>query len=55
MLEKPKGSGKDKRNNILTILNNIETSVFGDVYFHYSDKSTESNQNQKKVLQKEYN
>ena len=41
MLEKPKGSGKDKRNNILTILNNIGTSIFGDVYFHYSDKSTE--------------
>ena len=41
MLEKPKGSGKDKRNNILTILNNIETSIFDDVYFHYSDKSTE--------------
>ena len=40
-LEKSKGKGKDKRNNILTILDNIETSVFDGVYFHYSGKPSE--------------
>ena len=40
-LEKSKGRGKDKRNNILTILDNIETSVFDGVYFHYSSKPSE--------------
>ena len=40
-LEKSKGRGKDKRNNILTVLNNIETSVFDGVYLHYSDKPSE--------------
>ena len=40
-LEKSKSRGKDKRNNILTILNNIETSVFDGVYLHYSDTPSE--------------
>ena len=40
-LEKSKGRGKDKRNNILTILDNIETSVFDGVYFHYASKPSE--------------
>ena len=40
-LEKSKGRGKDKRNNTLTILNIIETSVFDGVYLHYSDTPSE--------------
>ena len=40
-LEKSKSRGKNKRNNILTILNNIETSVFDGVYLYYSDKPSE--------------
>ena len=40
-LEKSKSRGKDKRNNILTVLDNIETSIFDGVYFHYSDKPSE--------------
>ena len=41
LLEQSKSRGKDKRNNILTILKKIEPSVFDGVYFHYSDKSSE--------------
>ena len=41
LLEQSKSRGKDKRNNILTILNKIEPSVFDGVYFHYSNKSSE--------------
>ena len=40
-LEKSRSRGKDKRNNILTVLNNIETSVFDGVYLHYSNKPSE--------------
>ena len=40
-LEKSKSRGKDKRNNTLTILNIIETSVFDGVYLHYSDTPSE--------------
>ena len=40
-LEKSKGRSKDKINNILTVLNNIETSVFDGVYLHYSNKPSE--------------
>ena len=40
-LEKTKGKGKDRRNNIFNVLNNVE-SVFTGVYLNYSDKSSES-------------
>ena len=30
--------GKNKRLNILNICNNIELSIFKDVYFHYFNK-----------------
>ena len=30
--------GKNKRLNILNIYNNIESSIFKDVYFHYFNK-----------------
>ena len=40
-LEKSKSRGKDKRNNILTGLTNIETSIFDGAYFHYCDKPSE--------------
>ena len=40
-LEKSKSRGQDKRNNILTVLDNIETSIFDGVYLHYSDKPSE--------------
>ena len=34
--------GKDKRNNILNILSNLESVVFDGLYFHYPDKPSES-------------
>ena len=37
-----KGKGKDKRNNILNILNNIESSLFEGVYLHYKDMPKET-------------
>ena len=40
-LEKSRGKGKDRRNNILSVLKNLE-SVFNGVYLHYSDKPSES-------------
>ena len=40
-LEKSRGKGKDRRNNILSVLKNLE-SVFNGVYLNYSDKSSES-------------
>ena len=43
-LEKSKSKGKDRRNNILNVLKNLE-SVFTGVYLNYSDKSSESEQN----------
>ena len=41
-LEKSKSRGNDKRNNILTTLNNIETSVLDGVYLHYSKKPSKT-------------
>ena len=48
-LEKSKSKGKDRRNNILNVLKNLE-SVFTGVYLNYSDKPSES-----EVLQREQN
>ena len=42
MLTNTKGRGKNKRNNILNDLNNIESSVFKGLYFPYNDESLES-------------
>ena len=42
MLTDTKGRGKNKRNNILNDLNNIESSVFKGLYFPYIDESLES-------------
>ena len=36
-LKHAKGKSKNKRNNILNILNNVESSLFDDVYFHFKD------------------
>ena len=41
-LEKSKSRGNDKRNNILTTLNNIETSVLDGAYLHYSKKPSKT-------------
>ena len=38
-LEHAKGKSKNKRNNIFNILNNIDSSVFDGVYFHYKTAS----------------
>ena len=40
-LEKSKSKAKDRKNNILNILKNLE-SVFTCVYLNYSDKPSES-------------
>ena len=40
-LEKSKSKGKDRRNNILNVLKNLE-SVFTGVYLNYSNKPSES-------------
>ena len=37
-----KGRGKNKRNNILSVLSNIESSIFDGVYLNYFDKQSES-------------
>ena len=34
--------GKNRRNNILAILDNIKSSLFHNVYLHYQDKSSET-------------
>ena len=52
-LEKSKSRGKDKKNNILTILNNVEASVL--MVFIFITLIHHQNQNQKKVLKREYN
>ena len=52
-LEEGKGKSKDKRGNILRILQNLE-SVFTGTYFHYDD-AFKQNQNLKKAYQKEQN
>ena len=41
-LKRSTSRGKGKRNNILTILDNIEICVFDVVYFSFSDKLSES-------------
>ena len=38
-LKQVKGKGRNKRNNILNILNNIESSLFEGVCYHYKDLS----------------
>ena len=42
MLMNTKGRGKNKRNNILSVLSNIESSIFDAVYLNYFDKQSES-------------
>ena len=44
-LKQTEGKGKNKRNNILNILNNIESSFFEGLSFHYKDKSLETEEN----------
>ena len=41
MLSNVISRGKSKRNNILNVLNNIESSVFEGLYFNYEDESSE--------------
>ena len=41
-LKHAKGKGKNKRNNILNILSNTESSLFEGVYFHYKDVPKET-------------
>ena len=40
-LKNMKGKGKNKRNNILDVLENLK-SVFNGNYFHYKDKQSKS-------------
>ena len=42
MLRKATGKGKDKRNNILEALNNIESSLFEGIYLHYKNVPKET-------------
>ena len=37
-----KGRGKNKKSNILSVLSNIESSLFDGVYLNYFDKQSES-------------
>ena len=41
-LKNASSRGKNRRNNILNILNNIESSLFEGLYFHYKYKSLET-------------
>ena len=41
MLSNVISRGKSKWNNILNVLNNIESSVFEGLYFNYEDESSE--------------
>ena len=41
MLSNVISRGKSKRNNILNVLSNIESSVFEGLYFNYEDESSE--------------
>ena len=52
-LKQTEGKGKNKRNNILNILNNIESSLFEGLYLHHNDDKSGSEQ--KKVSKKEQN
>ena len=40
-LQQTKGKGKNKRNNILNILNNTESSLFEGLYLYHSDDKSE--------------
>ena len=42
VLRKATGKGKDKRNNILEALNNIESSLFEGIYLHYKNVPKET-------------
>ena len=42
VLRKAMGKGKDKRNNILEALNNIESSLFEGIYLHYKNVPKET-------------
>ena len=44
VLKQVKGKGRNKRNNILNILNNIELSLFEVLYYHYKDLSKKTRQ-----------
>ena len=39
---KARGRGKKKRNNILSVLSNIKSSLFDGVYLNYFDKQSKS-------------
>ena len=41
MLMNAKGRAKNKRNNILSVLSNIESSIFDGVYLNHFDKQSE--------------
>ena len=41
-LKNTSGREKDKRNNILMILDNLKSSLFEGFYFHHQDKSPET-------------
>ena len=41
-LERASSRCKNRRNNILAILDNIKSSLFDNSYFHYQDKSPET-------------
>ena len=44
-LEKSTNRGKNKRESILNVLNNLESGVFDGAYLNHSDKSSESEEN----------
>ena len=42
LLRKATGKGKDKGNNMLEVLNNIESSLFEGIYLHYKNVPKET-------------
>ena len=55
-LVKAKGRGKDKRNNILNILDNIKSIIFEGRYFHYDSsksKTTEKSISERRKLRRQ--
>ena len=56
-LASAKGRGKDKRDNILNILENIESSIFDGYYYHYFDnlksKTTEKSITERTKLRRQ--
>ena len=42
MLSKAKSRSKNKRENVVTVLNNIKMIVSEGLYFHYKNKSSKS-------------